>query len=108
MSEFSDDIAENERLTIKQKLERHRASPNCYACHSQMDPLGLSLENYDWFGRYRERYRRRRIDNTGVLPNGTQFQGMQGLKKVLVEQTFPRSNSTSHLENVVLRVGTTT
>ena len=89
VSEFSEEVEENERLSIRQKLELHRKSPNCYACHSQMDPLGLSLENFDWFGRWRERYgRRNKIDNQGMLPNGTEFSGLSGLKKVVVEQRF--------------------
>ena len=86
VSELSDDIAENERLTIREKLERHRQSPNCNACHSEMDPLGLALEKYDWFGRYRSRYRRGSIDDFGSLPNGTAFEGLPGLKSVLLEQ----------------------
>ena len=86
VSEFSDDIAEKDRLTIKQKLELHRKAPNCYACHSQMDPLGLSLENYDWFGRWRSRYGRKKIDSAGSLPNGTEFSGLTGLRNVIIEQ----------------------
>ena len=86
VSEFSEDIAEKRRLSIKQKLELHRSSPNCYACHSQMDPIGLSLENYDWFGRWRDRYGRTKIDSEGSLPNGTKFTGLAGLKNVIVEQ----------------------
>ncbi len=86
VSEFSDDIAEKQRLTVKQKLELHRKAPNCYACHSQMDPLGLSLENYDWFGRWRSKYGRKRIDSDGSLPNGTEFSGLPGLRNVIVEQ----------------------
>lgn len=89
VSEFPEEIAENERLSIRQKLEMHRKAPNCYACHSQMDPLGLSMENYDWFGRWRERYGRRRIDVSGTLPDGTEFEGLAGLKRVLVEQRSP-------------------
>lgn len=86
VSQFPDEIAENERLTIKQKLELHRKAPNCYACHSQMDPLGLSLENYDWFGRWRDRYGRKKIDNKGKLPDGSEFQGLAGLKRVILEE----------------------
>ncbi|MEM7456704.1 MAG: DUF1592 domain-containing protein, partial [Planctomycetota bacterium] len=44
VSEFEEEVEESERLSFREKLELHRASANCYACHSQMDPLGLSLE----------------------------------------------------------------
>lgn len=86
VSELSEEIEENRRLSFREKLELHRRKPNCYACHSQMDPLGFSLEKFDWFGRYRTRQGRSRIDAKGELPNGTQFDGIAGLKKVIVEQ----------------------
>ena len=86
VSELPEEIEENRRLTFRQKLELHRQSPNCYACHSQIDPLGFSLENYDWFGRWRGNRRRKKADVRGALPNGTEFEGLPGLKKVVVEQ----------------------
>jgi hypothetical protein len=86
VSQLSEEIEENDRLTFRQKLELHRQAPNCYACHSQMDPLGFSLENYDWFGRWRSRHGRRKVDARGQLPNGTEFEGIVGLKKVILDQ----------------------
>ncbi|MEM8913358.1 MAG: DUF1592 domain-containing protein [Planctomycetota bacterium] len=86
VSELSDEILENETLTIRQKLARHRESSRCNACHREMDPIGLSLERYDWFGRYRLRSRRRLIDDRGSLPNGTEFSGLTGLNDVLRQQ----------------------
>ncbi|GAB5403198.1 MAG: hypothetical protein Aurels2KO_14290 [Aureliella sp.] len=86
VSELSDELLENERLTVREKLERHRQSPSCNACHSEMDPLGLALEKYDWFGRDRDRYERGRIDTRGSLPNGTQFDGITGLRRVIIDQ----------------------
>jgi len=41
--------------TVRQRLEQHRANPACSGCHSRMDPLGFSLENYDAIGRWRTR-----------------------------------------------------
>lgn len=86
VSEFSDKIADREALTSRQKLELHRRSPNCYACHSQIDPLGFSLENYDWFGRFKVHTGRRAIDASGKLPDGTEFTGAAGLKQVIVNK----------------------
>ena len=86
VSDFSDEIDRRRSLTRRQKLELHRQKPNCYACHSQIDPLGFSLENYDWFGRFKTRHRRREVDATGQLPDGTKFTGPAGLKKVIVEK----------------------
>lgn len=83
VSELDEEIAEKRGLSRREKLEMHRNNPNCYACHSQIDPLGFSLENYDWFGRFQ---RRKSSDVSGQLPNGTQFEGPSGLKRVIIEQ----------------------
>ena len=85
VSEFEEEIAEAGNLTRRQKLESHRRSPNCYACHSQMDPLGFALENFDWFGRWKQTHRGKPIDARGQLPDGRTFEGATGLKKILIE-----------------------
>ena len=85
-SQFDEEIRENDRLTQRQKLERHRDNPNCYACHSQIDPLGFSLERFDWFGRYRPKQGRRRLSALGEFPNGTKFTGLFGLQEVIVNE----------------------
>ena len=40
-------------LSVRQMLEMHRANPACASCHARMDPLGLSLENFDAIGQWR-------------------------------------------------------
>ena len=77
-------IRRQRRLSFRQKMELHRASPKCASCHARIGPLGLSLENYDKFGRWRSRIGRSRIDSSGVLPNGTKFQGPIGLRRVII------------------------
>ncbi len=84
--ELDEKISENRRLDARQKLELHSRKASCKACHSLMDPLGFGLENFDWFGRWRENNRGRRIDARGSLPDGTEFEGVKGLKKALVER----------------------
>ena len=41
-------------MTMRQRIAEHRRNPVCASCHSQMDPLGLGLENFDSTGRWRE------------------------------------------------------
>ena len=82
--ELDEDIEENRKLTFRQKLEMHSKNPRCYSCHREMDPLGFSLENYDWFGRWRAESRGRSIDSKGRLPSGTEFEGPIGLRNVIV------------------------
>ena len=34
--------------SLRQKMEIHRGNPTCAACHRIMDPIGFTLENFDW------------------------------------------------------------
>jgi len=61
--------------TVRERLEQHRADPNCAVCHTVMDELGFALENYDAVGRWRDDENGSPIDSVGLLPNGTQFSG---------------------------------
>jgi hypothetical protein len=70
-------------LTLRQILAEHRTNPSCGVCHNQMDPIGLSLENYDAAGGWRTRDGEAGIDNSGTLPDGTNIAGVAGLKKIL-------------------------
>jgi hypothetical protein len=49
-----------------------------------MDPLGFALENFDAIGRWRTRSDGAAIDSSGVLPDGTVFEGVPGLRTLLV------------------------
>ena len=79
-------------LTMRKRMEAHRANPACAACHRMMDPLGLALENFDQAGRWRiieEAFDSRSasfapIDASGVLPDGTTFAGALELRSALV------------------------
>jgi mono/diheme cytochrome c family protein len=72
-------------LSMRQRMEQHRASPVCASCHAMMDPLGLSLENFDAVGKWRALGESSApIDATGKLPDGTPFEGPQGLRDALL------------------------
>jgi len=72
--------------TIRQIMEAHRTSPSCNACHGVMDPLGLSLENFDTIGTYRDvdRFTRTKIDASGKLVDGTAVNGPADLRTALL------------------------
>jgi hypothetical protein len=42
-----------EKLSMRARMERHRADPACAGCHQLMDPIGLVLERFDGIGRWR-------------------------------------------------------
>jgi hypothetical protein len=72
-------------MSVRQKLEQHRADPSCAACHKLMDPIGFALENFDWMGRWREKEANgQALDTTGVLPSGDKFTGPVELRQVLL------------------------
>jgi mono/diheme cytochrome c family protein len=74
-------------LTMREAMVQHRANPACAGCHARMDPIGFSMENFDALGKWRERDAGSVIDATGVLPEGTRFDGVPGLRKLLVEHS---------------------
>src|SRR5438046_10464301 len=67
-------------------LELHRKNPVCASCHARMDPLGLSLENFDALGQWRTTDAGAPIDASGVLLDGTKVDGPAALRRALVAQ----------------------
>ena len=72
--------------SLRARLEAHRANPVCSACHARMDPLGFALEHFDAVGKWREAEGGVPIDASGALPDGTTFDGLPGLRDVLLER----------------------
>ena len=73
--------------TIREQLERHRASPTCAACHRNIDPVGFALENFDAVGQWRETTREGlAIDAEGVLTDGTKVHGPAELRQALLSR----------------------
>jgi hypothetical protein len=73
--------------TIRQLMEKHRNNPTCYECHRKIDPIGLSMENYDYIGAWRDRYSKQLpIDSSGELPDGTTIPGPDGIKTFLLDR----------------------
>lgn len=74
-----------ETLTVRQLTERHVADPACAVCHVRIDPFGFAFEQYDPIGRRREKdLAGRPIDARAKLRDGTEFEGIDGLRAYLV------------------------
>jgi mono/diheme cytochrome c family protein len=72
-------------LSMRERMVEHRANPVCASCHQLMDPIGLSTENFDAVGHWRDRTENgAAVDASGGLPDGRSFQGMAGLKSALL------------------------
>ena len=72
-------------LTVRERMEVHRANPTCMSCHRVIDPLGLALENFDVTGKYRIKDAGAAVDPNGVLYDGTPMSGAAGLRAALLK-----------------------
>jgi hypothetical protein len=89
------------KLTVRERLQKHRDEPNCSSCHAKLDPYGLALENYDAIGAWRDRQNGEGIggqnapfiDPSGTLKSGRGFSGLTGYKAALLaeEEKFIRA-----------------
>ncbi len=80
---------ENTRvMTMRERMELHRTNAVCASCHQMMDPLGFALENFDGLGRWRDVNGAQGlpVDASGALPDGTPFDGPDGLRNVLLSK----------------------
>ena len=86
--------AEGEPPTsMRALMEQHRSNPVCASCHRMMDPLGFALENFDATGRWRTTEDTGvagelgpTIDPSGVTPDGSEFDGANGLRQILASR----------------------
>jgi hypothetical protein len=72
--------------SVRERLERHRASPSCSGCHQLMDPLGFALENFDAVGAWRTRDEGAPIDASGQLIDGTKVDGVVTLRQAILKR----------------------
>jgi mono/diheme cytochrome c family protein len=73
-----------ETLSMREAMTQHRANPSCATCHARMDPIGFAMENFDAVGRWRDSDNGKAIDTSGMFTDGSKFDGIAGLKKVLL------------------------
>ena len=86
---LQDTNPEGRVLSMRARMEQHRANPACAGCHAQMDPLGFALEQFDAVGEWRTRGESHDpIDTSAALANGTTFTGVDGLRHVLLAPPF--------------------
>lgn len=85
-------------LPLKKQLELHRTKEACNDCHRGIDPWGIAFESFDAIGLHRESVLRRvgkksqmgPLDDSAILPNGTEIDGVEGLKKYLLQNEKDR------------------
>jgi hypothetical protein len=92
---------EGKILTVRERMEIHRASPACNSCHQMIDPIGLALENFDVTGQWRivdktysissQGYRIHSpgtpIDPTTKLYDGSPLNGPASLREAILKHS---------------------
>ncbi len=82
-----DETRSNTRIvSMRERMEVHRQNPQCAVCHRIMDPAGLSMENFDAIGRWRDFEGDAPIDAAGSIPGGEEFDGVSGLQRALLDR----------------------
>ena len=72
-------------MTLKERIVDHRNHQACYACHVKIDPWGIAFENYDALGKWRDTVAEKPVDASSELSNHHKLNGMDGLKRYLLE-----------------------
>ncbi len=88
--------AQGRVLSLRERLEQHRANSVCSGCHRIMDPIGLTLENFDVDGLWRTKDGGEGgvpIDAASELFDGTKINGVADLRNALLRYSpqFVRS-----------------
>ena len=68
------------KLTLREKLERHRNQKGCAKCHSGIDPWGIPFETFDAGGLFKNDPG---IDAHSTLPDNAEIKDLNGLKAYL-------------------------
>ena len=73
--------------SMRDRMLQHRTNASCAVCHTRLDPLGFALENFDAVGKWRTTHADGTpVDASDVLPDGTQLDGVRGLRTYLLSQ----------------------
>jgi hypothetical protein len=71
-------------ISMRERMEEHRANAACASCHKMMDPIGFAMENFDAVGKWRTTEFGKRLDVSGELSDGKKLDGPAGLRGALL------------------------
>ena len=81
-----DSGADGKVVSLRQRMERHRANAVCAGCHRVMDPIGFAMENFDGIGRWRAKEDGAAIDASGTLFTGAKLDGVNALRQEMTKR----------------------
>jgi hypothetical protein len=79
----TDATGNSKEPTMREKMLAHRVRDDCKQCHSMMDPIGFSLENFDAIAKWRLDDGGTPVDPVATTFDGTKIDGPAGLRKWL-------------------------
>ncbi|MEZ4416576.1 MAG: DUF1592 domain-containing protein [Gemmatimonadota bacterium] len=79
-------VDEGRVMSVRERMEQHRANPSCNSCHRVIDPIGLALENFDPTGAYRVKDQGNPVDPVGELYDGTEIKGPADLRAAILRR----------------------
>jgi hypothetical protein len=81
MPKPSDSRGNAKAVSMRQSMLDHRVRQDCIQCHSLMDPIGFTLENFDAIGLWRTEDAGERILASETMYDGVKVEGPAGLRK---------------------------
>ena len=90
---LKENVVNEKQQSVRERLEMHRQNEPCASCHKMMDPIGLSLENFDAVGTWRVNDSDVRIDPSSQMFDGTRLDGPVSLRNAIL------NHSESYLRN---------
>lgn len=94
-------VPEKEHTTFRDRLQLATQAAECWRCHKKMDPLGLTFERYDHYGRLQRRDAGQPVDTTGEISR-TPFAELHRKVSGPTEMLDVLANS-EHVEQVFVR-----
>jgi mono/diheme cytochrome c family protein len=80
-------VDNGKQLSVRERMEIHRASASCSSCHRMIDPIGLALENFDPTGLWRIRDNDSLVDSNTQLWDGTKVDSPEGLRQAILNHS---------------------
>jgi hypothetical protein len=74
-------------LTVRERMEEHRKVQPCNGCHKMMDPIGLTLENFDAVGKWRANDGGQPVDTVAEMYDGSKLDGPVSLRKAVLSHS---------------------
>jgi len=74
-------------LSVRERMEEHRKVQPCSGCHKMMDPIGLTLENFDATGRWRANDGLQTVDTVAEMYDGSKLDGPVSLRKAVLNHS---------------------